>query len=98
MLGFSRDGYLNKFSFRPYPGEKVHVRIDGDNLETKLYINGELYETLNKQTQIHKDKRGDELVDRKMYYIRTLMFPLEEAGDFKSKITNFKAYNSTTTE
>lgn len=87
MLGFSRDGYLNTFSFRPYPGEKAHIRIDGTNSETRLYVNGKLFETLDKQTQYHNEGKN------KMYYIRTLMFPLAKAGDFKSKVTSFKAYN-----
>lgn len=94
MLGFARDGYLNRFSFRPYPGEKAHIRIDGDNKETRLYVNGKLFETLDKQTQYHKEHRGEKDVERRMYYIRTLMFPLQQVGDFKSKITNFRAFNS----
>ncbi len=28
-----------------------------------------------------------------MNYIRTLVFPLEQAGKFKSRITNLKIYN-----
>lgn len=94
MLGFARDGYLNRFSFRPYPGEKAHIRIDGDNKETRLYVNGQLFETLDKQTQYHKEHRGDKDVERRMYYVRTLMFPLQQVGDFKSKVTNFRAFNS----
>ncbi len=94
MLAFSRDGYLNRFSFRPYPGEKAHIRIDGDNRETRLYVNGKLFETLDKQTQYHKEMRGDKEHERKMYYVRTLMFPLEKAGQFRSKVTNLRAYNT----
>ncbi len=38
--------------------------------------------------------RGDKEHERKMYYVRTLMFPLEKAGQFRSKVTNLRAYNT----
>ena len=28
-----------------------------------------------------------------MYYVPTLVFPLQQAGDFRSRITNLKVYN-----
>ena len=28
-----------------------------------------------------------------MYYVPTLVFPLQQAGDFHSRITNLKVYN-----
>ncbi|MDE7452633.1 MAG: family 20 glycosylhydrolase, partial [Paramuribaculum sp.] len=87
LFGFARDGYLNTFNFRPYPGEKAHIKITGDNKGTTLWVNGEKYESLDKVTQWHNDGKN------KMYYLSTMMFPLEKAGDFKSKVTNFKAYN-----
>lgn len=31
-----------------------------------------------------------------MNYVRTLVFPLEKAGAFKSRITNLKVYNEIT--
>lgn len=86
MFGFTRDGYLNKFSFKPYVGEKVHVVIKGDNKSTSLTVNGKT-ETLDVQTQLHNGGKN------KMYYIRTLVFPLQQAGMFNSKITNFKVFN-----
>ena len=86
-LGFSRDGYLNTFNYQFFPGEKASVTICGNQAETKLYINGELVETLNKQTIYHNEGRD------KMYYVRTLTFPLENTGTFNSTITNFKVEN-----
>ena len=86
-LGFSRDGYLNTFNYQFFPGEKASVTICGNQAETKLYVNGKLVETLNKQTIYHNEGRD------KMYYVRTLTFPLEESGNFKSAITNFKVEN-----
>lgn len=87
MFGFSRDGYLNTFNFRPYPGEKAHIKLTGDNKSTKLYVNGKLKESLDIIMQEHNSGKN------KMYYHQTLMMPLQKAGDFKSKITNLKAYN-----
>lgn len=30
-----------------------------------------------------------------MNYVRTLVFPLQETGEFKSKVTNLKVYKKT---
>lgn len=86
MLGFARDGYLNTFSYPVQKGEKMNVVIVGNNRETQLYLNGKLVETLNKQTLYFNEGKD------KMSYVRTLVFPLEETGDFKSRITNLKIY------
>lgn len=86
-LGFSRDGYLNTFNYKLLHGEKAEVTIEGDKEETRLFINGKLIETLDRQTIYHNEGKS------KMYYIRTLVFPLEKSGDFKSKITNVKVVN-----
>lgn len=86
-FGFARDGYLNTFGFAPYPGEKVNVRIEGDPLSTSLFINGKLFEKLDIQMRFYNSGKDS------MKYIRTLVFPLEKAGSFKSKITNLKVYN-----
>lgn len=84
-LGFARDGYLNTFRYRFYPGEKAHVTICGDMHETRLYIDGRHVETLEKQTVL----RGK----MKMYYVRTLVFPLERTGHYVSKVTDLKVEN-----
>ena len=87
MFGFSRDGYMNTFAFRPYPGEKISVKITGDALSTSLFINGQLIERMGieKRYLIEAEKQNN--------FIRTLVFPLKNAGNFKSKITNLKVYN-----
>ena len=87
-IGFSRDGYLNTFNFKFYPGEKAQVTICGNEKETKLFVNGKHIETLDKQTLYHNEGGKD-----KMYYVRTLVFPLEMTGNFKSKVTNLKVTN-----
>lgn len=86
-FGFARDGYLNTFAFRPYPGEKLNVQVKGDNRSTSLLINGKLVETMDIQKRYFNGGKDS------MNYVRTLVFPLKKAGSFKSKITNLKVYN-----
>ncbi|WP_307759201.1 family 20 glycosylhydrolase [uncultured Mediterranea sp.] len=86
-FGFARDGYLNTFQFRPYPGEKLNVQVKGDNRSTSLYINGKLVETMDIQKRYFDEGKTS------LNYVRTLVFPLKKAGSFKSKITNLKVYN-----
>ena len=88
MMGFARDGYLNNFNFRLFPGEKAHIEISGDQYTTSLYVNGKLVEKMNRQTKMFNKDGKD-----KMYYVRTLTFPLAKAGIFNSKITDFKVVN-----
>ena len=83
-IGFSRDGYLYTFDYQLFPGEKVRMAVVGDKEKTYLYINNRLVSDLPVR-KMNFGKRGD------MYYISTLVFPLQQAGAFKSKITNLKA-------
>lgn len=87
LFGFARDGYLNTFNFRPYPGEKINVKIQGDNVSTSLFIDGKLIEKMDIQKRYFNAGKDS------MNYVRTLVFPLEKAGAFKSRITNLKVYN-----
>ena len=87
-IGFSRDGYLNTFNYSLFPGEKARITISGDKNETKLYVNGKLIETLAKRTLYFNEGGKD-----KMYYTSTLVFPLAEAGNFKSKVSNLVVVN-----
>ena len=86
-FGFSRDDYLTSFNFRPYAGEKVAVTIKGNNTETLLYINGKLEERKAGKIRLSNDKKF------KMHTTETLFFPLQRAGAFKSRVTNFKVFN-----
>lgn len=86
-LGFARDGYLSTFNFRLYEGEKAHIEIQGDNKTTLLKVNGKVVADLYKER--HYDIEGK----AKIYKVQTLVFPLEKAGQFNSRITNFKVYN-----
>lgn len=86
-FGFARDGYLNSFQFRPYPGEKLNVQVKGGNRSTSLLIDGKLVETMDIQKRYFNGGKDS------MNYVRTLVFPLKKAGSFKSKITSLKVYN-----
>lgn len=88
MFGFSRDGYLNTFDFRPYKGEKISVKITGDNVSTALYINDRLIENM-----VVEKRFLNESTKAQNNYLRTLVFPLKNSGNFKSKIKNLKVYN-----
>ena len=85
MLGYARDGYLNTFTYNVQPGQKMKIAIEGDNKATRLFINGKMVEELN-ILERWMDKEGKS----RMRNVRTLVFPLEKAGNFKSKITNLK--------
>lgn len=86
-LGFSRDGYLNTFSYQFYPGEKTSVSISGDEKSTRLYVDGKLKEDLDIQKRYFNSGKDS------TRYVRTLVFPLEKAGNFKSTITNLEVLN-----
>lgn len=88
MLGFARDGYLNQFSYPVPAGRNSHIAIEGDNRETRLYIDGKLVETLDIMP-IYFGKGAKD----GMNYVRTLVFPLRTAGQFAGSVTNLKVYN-----
>ena len=87
MLGYARDGYLNTFTYNVQPGQKMKIAIEGDNKATRLFINGKQVEELNIQER-WMDKEGK----TRIRHVRTLVFPLEKAGNFKSKISNLKVW------
>lgn len=86
-LGFARDGYLNTFNYQLYPDEMASIAISGDEKSTRLYVNGQLKEDLNIQKRFFNGGKDS------MSYVRTLVFPLEKAGNFKSTITNLEVLN-----
>lgn len=86
-LGFARDGYLNTFEYQFLPGERATVSVSGDEKSTRLYIDGQLKEDMNIGKRYFNSGKDS------MKYVRTLVFPLEKAGDFKSTVTNVEVLN-----
>ena len=87
MMGFARDGYLNTFPYKVNPGEKATIQIEGDHRSTTLRVNGKVVEEMNIQKCYFNAGKDS------MRYIRTLVFPLEKAGNFNSRIENLKVHN-----
>ena len=87
MMGFARDGYLNTFRYSIQDGDRLEVTVKGDNRSTTLIINGRVIDRL--ETEKHWHNEGESV----MYYVPTLVFPLQQARDFQSRITNLKVYN-----
>lgn len=85
LLGYARDGYLHTFHYS-VKKEKIQVKVEGDSASTRLYINDKLIE--NKDITRKYFNAGKD----SMNYVRTLVFPLEKSGDFKSTVTNLKVY------
>lgn len=87
MMGFARDGYLNTFPYKVNPGEKATIQIEGNNCSTTLRVNGKVVD------EMHTQKLYFNAGKDSMNYVRTLVFPLEKAGNFNSKVQNLKVYN-----
>ncbi len=86
-LAFSREDDLNTFRWGVVPGEKIHVKVTGNNKGTRLYVNNRLIDDLNVRWVSYNGGKN------KMARVRTLVFPLRHAGNFNSKITNLTVKN-----
>lgn len=86
-LAFSREDDLNTFRWSVVPGEKIHVKVTGNNKGTQLYVNDRLIDDLNVRWVSYNGGKN------KMAQVRTLVFPLNRAGSFNSKITNLTVKN-----
>jgi len=89
-MAFSREDKLYHFRHDVRPGEKNHYAIVGTADGTKLYIDGKLIDDLGRRWL---SWQPDNERPRKMAEVRTLVFPLANAGNFKSKLTNLKVSN-----
>lgn len=85
-MAFVRDGYLNTFNYYVEQGKSADIRIECTNVATRLYVNGELKDELKRAKRWASEKTSYD-------YVPTLFFPLQQAGDFKSRITNLKVEN-----
>ena len=104
-LGFEREGYLNTFNYRVEPGKTVTLTIEGNNRMTRLLVDGKAKEQLDPkplyvvrdQDRAHYQVEGASPYEpivyqptEKINYQRTLVFPLAQAGQFKSAVKNLK--------
>lgn len=87
MMGFARDGYLNTFRYRILDGDSLHVIVQGDGNSTTLIVNGRVIDRLETEKRWYNEGKST------MYYVPTLVFPLDRAGNFRSRITDLKVYN-----
>ncbi len=102
-LGYLHEDYLDTFDYTlPTEGE-VEIAIETTNRETTLYVDGVKRETLGEQRFYVCDSLS--LVNKmpfqaerpavhhpsvSMRYLRTLFFPLQEAGRFKSRVSRLR--------
>lgn len=85
MLGYSREDYLDSFTYPITPGKKMNIAIEGDNKSVSLYIDGKKVEEQDAIT-VYYTADGKKLKRQ----VHTLVFPLQQAGNFKSQISNLK--------
>ncbi|MDE5660307.1 MAG: family 20 glycosylhydrolase [Muribaculaceae bacterium] len=97
-MGYSREDKLYTYRQNILPGEKLHVKITGNNAGTKLYVNDKLVDDMNvlwfKYSRPNAEGRLQPVGGYESSLVRTLVFPLDKAGDFKSKVTNFRVINA----
>ena len=85
-MAFSRDGYLYHFDYYVEEGKSHDIRIECHNHATRLYVDGKLKDELKREKRWTRDEEQHD-------YVQTLHFPLQQAGEFKSTITDFKVEN-----
>ena len=82
-MAFVRDGYLNTFDYYVREGWDADIRIECTNTATRLYVDGQLKDELKRAKRWASEKTSYD-------YVPTLFFPLQQAGDFKSKVTKLE--------
>ena len=85
-MAFVRDGYLNTFNYYVEEGKTVDIRIECTNTSTRLFVDGKLTDELKRAKRWASEKTSYD-------YVPTLCFPLQQAGNFKSKVTNLQVEN-----
>ena len=85
--GYSRDDKLYYLRHDVRPGEKSHVKIQGDKDALRFYLDGKLVDDMNLRWWRQNEN------SRKIAEQRTLVFPLQKTGDFRSKISNLRVSN-----
>lgn len=99
-LAFEREGYLNEFDYVVPAGRKVRLTFVGTNRETLLFIDGRFRQALYPLTlgSASTDAglagaSADPYAASKMYYQRTLVFPLARTGRFVGRISDLSVSN-----
>lgn len=99
-LAFEREGYLNEFDYVLPKDRAVRLTFIGTNKETTLLVDGKFRQSLYPLTvgsaQVNAGAAGatsDPYAASKMYYQRTLVFPLERTGNFKGQILKLAVSN-----
>lgn len=81
-IGFSRDGYIYTFNFKPLEKVWQNIKIKSDYKSIALYIDGKEFEVL-------KSYKKMEGMPFDLEYQQTLAFPLDKLGDSKN---GYKGY------
>ena len=85
-MAFCRDGYMYAFDYYVEEGKSHDIRIECTNSATRLFVDGKL------QDELKRVKRW--ITEKEQFdYVQTLFFPLQQAGKFKSRITDLKVEN-----
>ncbi len=99
-LAFEREGYLNEFDYIVPKGKTVRLTFQGNHRETRLLVNGVYRQTLYPLTIGGVSSKAgaagassDPYSAAKMYYQRTLVFPLKRTGQFQGTIRNLTVSN-----
>lgn len=95
-LGFEREAYPYFFDYTLPRNKWVHITITGDNVKTRLFVNGKLTKDLAPYDIVmpNKEPNGKEIKIKK---VQTLVFPLRNIGardgSFRGAIDELKVFN-----
>jgi hexosaminidase len=81
-MGFARDGYLITFNHYVRTGDRSKITVEGTNKVTRLYVDDKLVDELGIGKHYFNDAKDS------IKNVRTLVFPLDKTGNFKSRISN----------
>ena len=78
--------HIVNYKLHSIKDENIKVKIEGDSISTRLYIDDKLIEDMTVTRKYFNAGKDS------MNYIRTLVFPLEQSGDYRSGVMNLKIY------
>lgn len=86
-MAYSREDKLYHLRHDVRDGEKSHIRIEGTKDGLKFYVDGRLCDDMNTRWLSYNGGKN------RIAEVRTLVFPLAKAGQFKSRVSNLKVKN-----